>query len=196
MRLFTQGCVGSTASTTSSTSGKPKDYQKEYLLSDKERDNDLVGGEFVKYPLSSSSSSASSPSNSTRRSSRLSTSPSFHIGDRVMSKIMIERRPFIGSITNVNKDGSFAVTYDDGEYEHSVPRMKLMHASFNAGDRVVARYYQGRRSYPGYITNVNVDGTYAVSYDDGDYELCRNLLEEYDWDNLLADGEVDDNAEK
>ena len=33
-------------------------------------------------------------------------------------------------------------------------------------------------------------------YDDGDYELYRNLLEEYDWDNLLADGEVDDNAEK
>ena len=42
---------------------------------------------------------------------------------------------------------------------------------FSAGDRVQGRWKQPTSSwYPGHITKVNTDGTYAVQFDDGDFE--------------------------
>ncbi|RHZ29106.1 hypothetical protein DYB31_000872 [Aphanomyces astaci] len=81
----------------------------------------------------------------------------------------------IGIVDGMTDDSSFfAIQYDDGEREEAVPRSLLrLHepGTFSVGSRVLARYNGGDDYYGGVIADINLDGqTYAISYDDGEYQ--------------------------
>ena len=83
-----------------------------------------------------------------------------------------------------NRDGSYAVKFDDGDEDLKVPAGNVRYvgatsphsssprasdistSSFRIGDRVEARYRGGYSHFEGKITAVNRDGTYDVMYDD------------------------------
>ena len=46
----------------------------------------------------------------------------------------------------------------------------ILRVEFCKGDKVEARYRKGKRHYPGTISGVGGDGTYAILYDDGESE--------------------------
>ncbi|KAF0702718.1 hypothetical protein AaE_015757 [Aphanomyces astaci] len=82
---------------------------------------------------------------------------------------------FPGVVDGMTDDSSFfAIQYDDGEREEAVPRSLLrLHepGTFSVGSRVLARYNGGDDYYGGVIADINLDGqTYAISYDDGEYQ--------------------------
>ena len=93
------------------------------------------------------------------------------------------RRYYPGKITAENADGTYAVAYDDGERERRVRRelIKVVddggseseEAGFSRGERVEAQF-RGKpknKFYKGTISRVRADGTYDVTYDDGDKDL-------------------------
>ncbi|CAN0547726.1 unnamed protein product, partial [Ectocarpus sp. 8 AP-2014] len=97
-------------------------------------------------------------------------------------------RFYPGRISRVNLDGTFNIDYDDGEKERGVTD-DLIRAidrgsshrdegrsggsvRLERGDRVEARYRgRGTKFYKGKISRVNSDGTFDISYDDGEKEI-------------------------
>jgi hypothetical protein len=54
------------------------------------------------------------------------------------------------------------------------PKPALQPKKFTKGSRVSAAFGgQGGKHYPGKISKVNADGTYAVLYDDGDLDILK-----------------------
>jgi len=100
---------------------------------------------------------------------------SLKAGDRVRALWQGGSTYYSGEITKVNADGSFAITYDDGDKEDKVP-LSLVEAPkpkgtgvFAVGTVVSARY-QGGSYFPGKVAAINADGTYDIQFDDGDFE--------------------------
>ncbi|CAM9249705.1 unnamed protein product, partial [Sphacelaria rigidula] len=91
-------------------------------------------------------------------------------GDRVEARYHGRGTKFYkGKISRVNSDGTFDVSYDDGEKDTRV---------LTRGDRVEARFHgRGTKFYKGKISRANSDGTFDVHYDDGEKE--RGLAEEH-----------------
>jgi len=83
---------------------------------------------------------------------------------------------FSGTIKNFNSNGTFSVTYDDGDFEPEVDQFQVKFSdqsnegneekSFEVNQKIEAEWSDGYY-YPATITKVNNDGTYFVSYDDG-----------------------------
>jgi len=109
-------------------------------------------------------------------------------GDRVEAKFKGGSKYFKGTVTRVNRNGSYAIDYDDGDKEKFVrakdvkklagsPRASRKGSDtedepgLSKGDRVEARYKGGSKYYKGRISRVNRDGTYDIKYDDGDAEF-------------------------
>ncbi|CAN0536953.1 unnamed protein product, partial [Ectocarpus sp. 12 AP-2014] len=114
--------------------------------------------------------------------------PTLMEGDKVEANFRGRGRFLPGRISRVNLDGTFNIDYDDGEKERGVTD-DLIRASdrgsshrdkggsggsgrLERGDRVEARYRgRGTKFYKGKISRVNSDGTFDVSYDDGEKEI-------------------------
>ncbi|CAB1097207.1 unnamed protein product [Ectocarpus sp. CCAP 1310/34] len=114
--------------------------------------------------------------------------PTLMEGDKVEANFRGRGRFYPGRISRVNVDGTFNIDYDDGEKEHGVTD-DLIRASdrgssqrdegrsgqssrHERGDRVEARYRgRGTKFYKGKISRVNSDGTFDISYDDGEKEI-------------------------
>jgi len=119
----------------------------------------------------------------------------FELGSRVEAKYKGGSKWFKGEISRVNPDGSYAINYDDGDRERSVPARNVRRcgesggtgggrsslsprrpgnsaseSSIGAGDRVEARYGGKMKWYKGRVTRANRDGTFDIDYDDGDRE--------------------------
>jgi len=102
-------------------------------------------------------------------------------GDRVKAKFRGGRKMYNGTIERVLPGGLSDVKFDDGDFERGIPIQDIQKVDddfdgnnkgdFRIHDRVEALYKNGRKYYPGKITKVNRDGTFAILYDDGDREL-------------------------
>jgi Ca2+-binding EF-hand superfamily protein len=109
----------------------------------------------------------------------------YEVGDRVEAIFKGKgSKWFGGTITRVNRDGTLDVRYDDGETETSATqdnvrkyagdesnqRRSLRNQPIQEGAKVEARFRGKARYYPGVVRRVNRDGTFDISYDDGENE--------------------------
>ena len=97
-----------------------------------------------------------------------------------------EGKWYPGSIAKVNSDGTFNISYDDGDSEENVPADRIRslrdaaepaaiaasagQAVFSVLQKVEGNYGGEGKWYPGSISKVNSNGTYNIGYDDGDSE--------------------------
>ena len=112
--------------------------------------------------------------------------PKFNKGDSIEANYRQEGTFFPGKIDSVNADGTYDVGYDDGDAEAGVeedliraksnstanldPNSSTAGTKFKVGDDVEALYNGGDEWYAGKIDAANGNGTYSISYDDGDRE--------------------------
>ena len=109
----------------------------------------------------------------------------FANGEKIEGRYNGKNKWYGGSIEKDNKDGTYAIKYDDGESEPRVAFVRRAAAApspeasvkvlsvpikFGAGDTVEARYGGKAKYYGGKIVGANGDGTFEVCYDDGDTE--------------------------
>lgn len=80
-------------------------------------------------------------------------------------------------VKEAHEDGTYALHYEDGDKESSVPEDFICPAAgpqlagmFRIGQRVQGRFGGKNKFYDGTILRDQGDGTYAVKYDDGDVE--------------------------
>lgn len=111
-------------------------------------------------------------------------------GDKVEVRYGGKSKWYKGKIARVNSNGTFDISYDDGDSERGVRRHLirplgggLKHkpardrddtgdegSDLQRGDKCEARYGGKSKWYPGKISRVNSDGTFDITYDDGDSE--------------------------
>ncbi len=102
-----------------------------------------------------------------------SASSSFREGDAVEARFGGRDKWFKGKITNVNRDGTYDIRYDDGDRESGVKADYIRSlgggsdrpssaSSFREAEDVEARFGGRDKWYKGKITNVNRDGTYDI----------------------------------
>jgi len=94
------------------------------------------------------------------------------VGARVSARWKGGSFCYAGMITMANEDGSFAIQFDDGDFEEAEPPSDFCPPINPLGGptRVSAKWKGSETCYPGIIEAENADGTYAVLFDDGDYE--------------------------
>ena len=93
-------------------------------------------------------------------------------------------RYYKGKITRDNRDGTYDITYDDGDREFGKradtirsleddrrPSSPGRGSRLEEGMKVEARYRGKSRYYSGRIRRDNRDGTYDIDYDDGEKEM-------------------------
>merc|ERR1712166_895093 len=126
-----------------------------------------------------------------------------HVGDRIEAKCLGWDRHYPGKITKINLDGTYNIAFEDGEKRKSVNE-DCMIESFDAeeddddddrsrnrnrrdrnsstrikerrvGDRIEAKCTGWVIHFPGKITKVNSDGTFGVTFEDGEN---KNYVEE------------------
>ena len=90
---------------------------------------------------------------------------------------------FKGVIDRVNNNGTYNITYNDGDRERNVSKELIRVAaveassasgafdqSFDVGSKIECRFQGGDSWFPGTISKANSDGTFYIDYDDGDVE--------------------------
>ncbi|GMF29595.1 unnamed protein product [Phytophthora fragariaefolia] len=103
------------------------------------------------------------------------------VGDFVETNYKNGVKMLPGKISRVHSDGSYDVTFDDGDTERRVPKSRIklkadgddspkQKSVFKLGDAVKAKYKKGSKFFSGKIARVRLDGTYDIEYDDGDFE--------------------------
>eukprot|EP00941_MAST-03F_sp_MAST-3F-sp1_P002079 g2079.t1 len=117
-----------------------------------------------------------------------------------------------GKIESVNDNGTYNITYDDGDKESNVKKsfIRLLTVpanDLNIGDRIKARFggdvpwNDQRDFFPGKIVSINGDGTYAVDFDDGDKqesvkrEHIKKLSSEEEVTSEIKQWQVDEKIE-
>ena len=115
-------------------------------------------------------------------------------GAKVSARYRGRSKYYPGRIERDRGDGTYDIFYDDGERETRVAKdlIKSLDSGsdrsrsrsrspsrgrLRVGTRVEARYRGKSRYYPGKISRVRADGTFDVSYDDGESET--RVLAEY-----------------
>ena len=104
-------------------------------------------------------------------------SDSFREGDKVEARYRGREKYYPGKISRDRGDGTYDIAYDDGERETRV-EAKLIRSKdgggssdkLREGDEIEARYRGREKYYKGTISRDRGDGTYDISYDDGEKE--------------------------
>jgi len=111
------------------------------------------------------------------QSTRLARSTTFKVGARVECDFAGAGSYFPGKIARVHEDGTYDVEYDDGDSETNVDAVKIRSVgtdsdvgTFREGEQVEANFAGEGQFYKGRIKSINADGTYDITYDDGDVE--------------------------
>ena len=104
-------------------------------------------------------------------------------GMKVEARYKGRSRHYPGRISQVHRDGSCDIDYDDGEKERMVEPSLIKvidtgnydepfprHDTLREGMKVEARYKGRSRYYPGRISQVYLDGSCDIDYDDGEKE--------------------------
>jgi hypothetical protein len=76
---------------------------------------------------------------------------------------------FNGVIQRCNEDETCYILFDDGDREDGVSITRVAQRLVS-GDRVVANFRGQGQWYPGRITTLNADGSYAILFEDGDVD--------------------------
>merc|ERR1711988_1919085 len=125
------------------------------------------------------------------------TSPSRGGGSRLEEGMEVEAnykgkgRYYKGKIARDNRDGTFDITYDDGDKEYAKREADIRSledarptspsrgggSRLEEGMKVEARYRGRSRYFPGKIRRENRDGTFDIDYDDGEKEM--GVAEDY-----------------
>ena len=112
-------------------------------------------------------------------------------GMKVEANYKGKGRYYKGKIARDNRDGTFDITYDDGDKEYAKREADIRSledarptspsrgggSRLEEGMKVEARYRGRSRYYPGRIRRENRDGTFDVDYDDGEKEM--GVIEDY-----------------
>ena len=107
----------------------------------------------------------------------------FEKGAKIEALYKGKKKWYSGICSRRNEDGSYDVTYDDGDTEKGVKveniRAGAGDSELEVGTRVEARYKGKKKYYPGKIAARGDDG-YDIAYDDGEKEsgVARNLIRE------------------
>ncbi|KAJ8558880.1 hypothetical protein ON010_g8569 [Phytophthora cinnamomi] len=113
--------------------------------------------------------------------SPIKNSSTLKVGDAVEANYKNGVKMFPGKISRAHSDGTYDVTFNDGDSERRVPRSRIKYkadidsspkkkSGFAVGDAVKAKYQKGTKFFSGKIARVRSDGTYDIEYDDGDSE--------------------------
>ncbi|RLN48991.1 hypothetical protein BBJ28_00012921 [Nothophytophthora sp. Chile5] len=140
----------------------------------------------------------------------------FAVGDKVKARYKNGSKFFSGEVARARSDGTYDITYDDGDQEMKVPEALIeafgpsksagndgsdedrglkpsRKKPWGVGQKVKARYKKGKRLFDGKILRARSDGTYDVEYDDGDVEtrVEASLIEAgtVEKDDLFADSD-------
>ncbi|KAL8001569.1 putative EF-hand domain, Tudor domain, EF-hand domain pair, Agenet domain, plant type, PUB [Plasmopara halstedii] len=119
----------------------------------------------------------------------------FVLGETINARYKKGSQFFPGKITRVRSDGTYDVLYDDGDTEMYVENKHIERKdkedkvdkktieTFTVGDKVNARYKGGSKHFSGTIVKARMDGTFDITYDDGDKELRvkRSLIKSVDY---------------
>ena len=100
-------------------------------------------------------------------------------GDQVEAMCDEWKQYYNGTITNLNSDGTYNITFDDGEQKTNVTKNQLKQFSLKINDQVEATCDEWKNVYyKGKITNVNSTGTYNITFDDGErkYGVEKNKI--------------------
>ena len=106
-------------------------------------------------------------------------------GMKVEANYKGKGRYYKGKIARDNRDGTFDITYDDGDKEYAKREADIRSledarptspsrgggSRLEEGMKVEARYRGRSRYYPGRIRRENRDGTFDIDYDDGEKEM-------------------------
>ena len=114
---------------------------------------------------------------------------SYTVGEKVEARLGGRSRWFKAMVERENRDGTYYLVYAQGERERAVDKSLIRSSgaaggedkrderseteaavAHRVGDEIEARYKRGRKWYPGKIRAVNLDGSYDVRYQDGDFE--------------------------
>jgi hypothetical protein len=105
---------------------------------------------------------------------------SFREGSKVEfwegSKVEAQYRNFIfkpGKISRKLRNGTFNISYDDGEKEFGVhgSLIRSYDEEFGKGSKVEVRHRGGAQYFNGKITRTRLNGTFDILYDDGEKEM-------------------------
>eukprot|EP00903_Cladosiphon_okamuranus_P008645 g8289.t1 len=124
--------------------------------------------------------------------SGLEAGRSYAVGEKVEARLGGRSRWFKATVERENRDGTYYLVYAQGDRERAVDKNLIRSSgaaggegkrdeksgtetvvAHRVGDEIEARYKRGRKWYPGKVRAVNLDGSYDVRYQDGDFE--RNV---------------------
>jgi len=112
----------------------------------------------------------------------------FQIGEIIEARFGGKAKYYGGKITNINGDGSYHISYDDGDTEMAVDEAFIRKIgdkksaaetttaappqplAFQKDSKVQARFGGKAKYYGATVVSANEDGTYDLHYDDGDNE--------------------------
>ncbi|CAN0343330.1 unnamed protein product, partial [Pylaiella littoralis] len=113
-------------------------------------------------------------------------------GDKVEARYKRGRQWFVGTLRQVNRDGTYDIRYKDGDCERDVDPSLVRtkggasieslasssDAGFSRGDKVEARFGGRSRWFKATVERENRDGTFHLFYEDGDEERAvgRDLI--------------------
>ncbi|CAM9465279.1 unnamed protein product, partial [Ectocarpus sp. 8 AP-2014] len=124
------------------------------------------------------------PSGETKRDEKYATeaSAAHRIGDEIEARYKRGRKWYPGKVRAVNANGSYDIRYLDGDSERDVEAAFVRSIGGSAagespgglavGDKVEARFRGGLRWFKATVEGKNRDGTFSLSYDDGDFETA------------------------
>ena len=99
-------------------------------------------------------------------------------GSKVEGNYRGKGKWFAGKITRDRGDHTFDIAYDDGESETRVDELLIRLIGGSSSSAVelvegasVEAFYKGKKWYPGKISRVRLNGTFDISYDDGEKEI-------------------------
>ena len=79
-----------------------------------------------------------------------------------------------GTISRVSEEGKYDIAFDDGEVDYGINeeliRTPKEFPKFQVGTKVDANYRGKGRWFPGVIGSIAQDGSYTITYDDGEEE--------------------------
>jgi hypothetical protein len=115
------------------------------------------------------------------------TSASFQVGDSVEGRYKGSPNWYPARITAVHAGPAYALydlLYEDGDREDRVKDLRVKKPGMKqkkdllVGARIEARFKGGQQLFDGVVSAVNGDGTFTITYEDGDIEksVPRNFI--------------------
>jgi len=124
--------------------------------------------------------------------------PGYKVGDRIEAKCKGWTKYFAGNITHDHGNGTYDLSFDDGDKKKKVPHTQIKLAppkpkpkkrkqvmNYKVGDRVEAKATGWKEHYQGEINAVDdEEGVYTIHFDDGEK---KNDIQEFQVRKILTE---------